>query len=75
MVSGALAEVKVSRVADLTPDQYSIVLNIIKRRLPVKRSGALVQEHSPMENYGYEFRNENSKYGWEKDRCDYERME
>ena len=75
VVKGALLEVGAQRVADIKDEDISRVYNIIKRRLPVKRVGHFVSDKSPMENYGYAFKEESNTYGIEKEVCDYERLE
>jgi hypothetical protein len=75
VVKGALLEVGETRISDIKEEDVSRVYNIIKRRLPVKRVGHLVSDKNPMENYGYEFKDEKKSYGIEKEVCDYERLE
>lgn len=75
VVKGALLEVGAARVADIKDEDVNRVYNIIKRRLPVNRVGNIVKDSSPMEVYGYEFKNEKNKYSVEKEVCNYERLE
>ena len=73
LVDGALAEVGADRVADLEGENINIVLNFIKRRLPVNRTGNIVKETSQFEQYGYEFKRESDGYTLEKGECSYEK--
>lgn len=75
VVSRALLEVGLERVADIQPEHVGKIYNIIKRRLPNRKHGNIVKDSSPMQEYGYDFKSEEAQYKMEKGVCDYERRE
>jgi len=72
VASSAILEAGVKTYSDVKPEDRQRVIYICQRRSPVKRRIHLVQSVSPLESYGYAFKEEKHKYDLEKEVPDIE---
>lgn len=75
ILEGALLELGANNLNAVKREERSRLLNIIKRRQPLKRRRSMVQGDAPLESYGYNFMSEPKDYSAEKEAPDIESVE